>query len=133
MDFSQGYLKYGFNREENKIVYQEWAPAAKEAQLIGDFNAWNGLGHQMEKDQFGVWTVYIPDKDGKPAIPHGSKVKFRMKVANGTWVDRIPAWIRYATVDPSSFGAAYDGIYWDPPPSKRYEFKYPRPPKPEAP
>ena len=50
MDFSQGYLKYGFNREENKIVYQEWAPTAKEAQLIGDFNAWNGLGHQMEKD-----------------------------------------------------------------------------------
>lgn len=132
-DFSQGYLKFGFNREGNKIVYREWAPAAKEAQLIGDFNAWNGLDHQMEKDKFGVWTVYLPDKDGNPAIPHGSNVKIRMKVANGTWIDRIPAWIRYATVDPSNFGAAYDGVYWDPPPSKRYEFKYPRPPKPEAP
>lgn len=132
-DFSEGYLKFGFNREGNKIVYREWAPAAKEAQLIGDFNAWNGLGHQMEKDKFGVWTVYIPDKDGNPAIPHGSNVKVRMKVANGTWIDRIPAWIRYATVDPSNFGAAYDGVYWDPPPSKRYEFKYPRPPKPEVP
>jgi 1,4-alpha-glucan branching enzyme len=132
-DFSKGYLKYGFNREGNKIVYREWAPAAKEAQLIGDFNAWNGSCHRMERDQFGVWTVYIPDKDGKPAIPHGSKVKFRMKIANGTWIDRIPAWIRYATVDPSNFGAAYDGVYWDPPPSKRYKFKYPRPPKPEAP
>ena len=50
-------------------------------------------------------------------------------------MDWVTKWkrIRYATVDPSSFGAAYDGIYWDPPPSKRYEFKYPRPPKPEAP
>jgi len=24
-----GYLKFGFNREENGIVYREWAPAAQ--------------------------------------------------------------------------------------------------------
>lgn len=132
-EFSKGYLKYGFNREGNDIVYREWAPAAREAQLIGDFNDWNGSDYQMERDPFGVWSIYIPDKNGQPAIPHGSRVKFRMKTADGIWVDRIPAWIRYATVDPNSFGAAYDGVYWDPPPSKRYEFKYPRPPKPEAP
>ena len=77
--------------------------------------------------------MYIPDNDGKPAIPYGSKVKFRMKVANRTWIDRISAWIRYAIVEPSNFDAAYDGVYWDPPPSKRYEFKFPRPPKPKAP
>ena len=35
MDFSQGYLKYGFNREENKIVYQDWAPLQKRHSLLG--------------------------------------------------------------------------------------------------
>eukprot|EP01018_Ginkgo_biloba_P039526 Gb_16532 [translate_table: standard] len=132
-EFSQGYLKYGFNREGSNIVYLEWAPAAQDAQLIGDFNGWNGSGHQMEKDQFGVWKIRIPDKDGNPAIPHGSRVKFRMRAADGVWLDRIPAWIRYATVDPKNFGAPYDGVYWDPPVSERYQFKYPRPPKPMAP
>ncbi|KAJ8762114.1 hypothetical protein K2173_007264 [Erythroxylum novogranatense] len=132
-EFSKGYLKFGFNREEGSIVYREWAPAAQEAQIIGDFNGWNGSNHRMEKDQFGVWSIRIPDSNGHPAIPHNSRVKFQFKHNNGVSVDRIPAWIRYATVDPTSFGAPYDGVYWDPPSSERYQFKYPRPPRPKAP
>ncbi|GAB4833006.1 1,4-alpha-glucan-branching enzyme [Ancistrocladus abbreviatus] len=132
-EFAQGYLKFGFNREEGCIVYREWAPAAQEAEIIGDFNGWNGSKHRMEKNQFGVWSIKIPDIDGNPAIPHNSRVKFRFRHGNGVWIDRIPAWIRYATVDPNTFAAAYDGVYWDPPPTERYEFKFPRPPKPKAP
>ncbi|XP_010935254.1 1,4-alpha-glucan-branching enzyme, chloroplastic/amyloplastic [Elaeis guineensis] len=132
-EFTQGYLKFGFNREQDGIVYREWAPAAEEAQLIGDFNGWDGSNHRMERNEFGVWTIKIPDADGKPSIPHNSRVKFRFKHGNGIWVDRIPAWIRYTTVDPNRFAAPYDGVHWDPPPSERYVFKYPRPPKPAAP
>lgn len=73
----------------------------------------------MEKDQFGVWSIQIPDADGNPAIPHNSRVKFRFKHSDGVWVDRIPAWIKYATVDPTRFAAPYDGVYWDPPLSER--------------
>ncbi|XP_050234417.1 1,4-alpha-glucan-branching enzyme 1, chloroplastic/amyloplastic-like [Mercurialis annua] len=132
-EFSKGYLYYGFNREEGSIVYREWAPAAQEAEVIGDFNGWDGSNHRMEKNEFGVWSIKIPDSGGNPVIPHNSRVKFRFKHGNGVWVDRIPAWIKYATVDPGSFGAPYDGVYWDPPTSERYQFKYPRPPKPKAP
>lgn len=132
-EFAQGYLKFGFNREEGGIVYREWAPAAQEAQVIGDFNGWDGSNHRMERNQFGVWSIKIPDSGGNPAIPHDSRVKFRFKLGDGVWVDRIPAWIRYATVDPTAFAAPYDGVYWDPPPSERYQFKYPCPSKPNAP
>lgn len=100
----------------------DWKDAlhqCREAQLIGDFNGWDGTNHKMEKDQFGVWTIKIPDSGGNPAIQHGSKVKFRFKHGNGVWVDRIPAWIKYATVDPAKFAAPYDGVYWDPKPSDR--------------
>ncbi|KAK1324543.1 hypothetical protein QJS10_CPA01g00272 [Acorus calamus] len=131
--FAQGYLKFGFNRDQDGIVYHEWAPAAQEAQLVGDFNGWDGSNHKMEKDEFGVWTVRIQNTGGNPGIPHNSRVKFRFKHGNGIWVDRIPAWIRYATVDHTRFAAPYDGVYWDPPPSERYEFKHSRPPKPMAP
>ncbi|KAG9142107.1 hypothetical protein Leryth_016312 [Lithospermum erythrorhizon] len=132
-EFAQGYLKFGFNREENCIVYREWAPAAQEAEVIGDFNEWDGYEHKMEKNQFGVWSIKIPDIDGNPAIAHNTRVKFRFKHGDGVWVDRLPAWIKYATVDPTRFAAPYDGVYWDPPSSERYHFKYPRPPTPKAP
>ncbi|AQK67289.1 starch branching enzyme 1 [Zea mays] len=130
--FSKGYLKFGINTNEDGTVYREWAPAAQEAELIGDFNDWNGANHKMEKDKFGVWSIKIDHVKGKPAIPHNSKVKFRF-LHGGVWVDRIPALIRYATVDASKFGAPYDGVHWDPPASERYTFKHPRPSKPAAP
>ncbi|KAG5030504.1 hypothetical protein JHK85_014486 [Glycine max] len=95
-----------------------------EAQIIGDFNGWDGSNHQI-KNQFGVWSIKIPDTDGNSAIPHNSRVKFRFRHGDGVWVDRISAWIKYAT--------PYDGVYWDPPLSERYQFKYPRPPKPKTP
>ncbi|XP_022946220.1 1,4-alpha-glucan-branching enzyme 1, chloroplastic/amyloplastic-like [Cucurbita moschata] len=132
-EFARGYLKFGFNREGDGIVYREWAPVAQEAQIIGDFNGWDGSNHRMEKNEFGIWSINIPDIDGKPAIAHNSRVKFRFKHGNGAWIDRIPAWIKYATADPTRFGAPYDGVYWEPPPLERYEFKHPCPAKPEAP
>lgn len=74
----------------------------------------------MEKNQFGVWSIKIPDfDDGNSAIPHNSRVKFRFKHGKGVWVDRIPAWIKYATADPARFAAPFDGVFWDPPPSER--------------
>ncbi|KAH7437626.1 hypothetical protein KP509_05G081300 [Ceratopteris richardii] len=131
--FSSGFLKFGFNRTGNCIVYNEWAPAAQSAQLVGDFNNWDGSQHWMSKDEFGVWTIRIPDVQGKPAIPHRSRVKIRLQRGDGTWLDRIPAWIKWATAEPGKLGANYDGIYWDPPAPEKYEFKHPQPPKPLAP
>lgn len=132
--FSKGYEKFGFTKEGNDIVYREWVPAAKAVQLVGDFNGWNGEGHWLEKNQFGVWTLRLPPgPGGAPAIAHGSRVKVRIQKPDHQWVDRIPAWIAWATVEPGKMGAFYDGIYWDPPPEHRYEFKCPRPPRPDAP
>lgn len=36
---------------------------------------WNREEFPMIKDPYGVWKVTVPAKDGKPAIPHNSKVK----------------------------------------------------------
>ena len=55
----QGYERYGFVRQGSSTVYREWAPRAIGAQLIGDFNNWGGTW--MDRDEFGVWSVTLPD------------------------------------------------------------------------
>jgi 1,4-alpha-glucan branching enzyme len=29
----------------------------------------------MKKNDFGVWEIVVPAKNGQPAIPHNSKIK----------------------------------------------------------
>ncbi|EIE25420.1 starch branching enzyme [Coccomyxa subellipsoidea C-169] len=125
-NFAKGYEKMGFFREGNATVYREWCPAASSAQLIGDFNAWGGSW--MERDAYGVWKITLPDDpQGKPAIAHGSRVKIRLQHPGGWFVDRVPAWIRWATVEPNKMGAKYDGIFWDPPAQERHAWQHERP------
>lgn len=57
--FALGYKYYGFTRGDACTIYREWAPGASAAQLIGDFNGWTGTW--MEKNEFGVWSVTLPD------------------------------------------------------------------------
>lgn len=73
-------------------------------------------------------SLRIVAVDGKPAIPHNSRVKIRLQHPGGWWLDRIPAWITWATVEPGKMGAKYDGIFWNPPDDEKYStWKYPRP------
>ncbi|QDZ19197.1 starch branching enzyme [Chloropicon primus] len=128
--FSSGYDRMGFFVEGGKLAYREWAPAAQQVQLIGDFNDWSGW--DLEREAFGTWKLILGD-EGESPVPHGSRVKVRIQTPHGNWVDRIPAWITYATVDANTFGAAYDGVFWNPPESARHEFQNARPkPTPSA-
>eukprot|EP00270_Netrium_digitus_P010440 TRINITY_DN323_c0_g1_i5.p1 TRINITY_DN323_c0_g1~~TRINITY_DN323_c0_g1_i5.p1 ORF type:complete len:870 (+),score=237.80 TRINITY_DN323_c0_g1_i5:78-2612(+) len=128
--FSRGYEKLGFTRSKEGITYREWAPGAKFASLIGDFNNWNPNADVMKKNEFGVWELFLPDSaDGSPAIPHGSRVKIHMDTPMG-WKDAIPAWIKFAVQAPGEI--PYNGIYYDPPPQEKYIFQHPRPKRPRS-
>lgn len=49
-------------------------------------------------------------------------MKVRLQHPGGWWVDRVPAWIRWATVEANKMGAKYDGIHWDPPQGQRHSW-----------
>ncbi|PHH65405.1 hypothetical protein CDD81_2509 [Ophiocordyceps australis] len=130
--FSKGGERFGFNvNNKNEIVYREWAPNAKEAFLVGDFNGWDRDSHPMHKGTDGVFEITIPPKDDQPAIPHNSKVKISLVLPNGERVERIPAWIHYVTQD-LNVSPVYEGRLWNPSQSERYSFKHERPKKPES-
>lgn len=131
--FSRGADIMGLHMQDDKsIVYREWAPNAVHAALIGDFNNWDRSATPMKKNEFGVFEVRVPPtKSGQAAIPHNSKIKISLQLPNGDWIDRLPAWIKYVTQD-LSVSPAYDARFWNPPASERYQFKNPRPKKPES-
>lgn len=144
--FSQAYKYFGLNRgaHEGKagVWYREWAPAARALCLVGDFNEWKPKDdHWAFRNQFGVWELFLPDgPDGTPAIPHRSVLKCRLEDCDGKWVDRIPAYIKWATQKWDE--VQYNGCHWEPPLGKgkpgvlaegyTYTFKYPRPARPRA-
>ncbi|OCL07830.1 glycoside hydrolase family 13 protein [Glonium stellatum] len=147
--FTKGFEKFGFNVKENgDVVYREWAPNALRAYLIGDFNNWDRDATPMKKDNFGVWEVTVPGKDGQTTIPHDSKIKVLLHQPTTETVkshkesqislvvpndharqERIPAWITRVTQD-LAISPVYDARFWNPPKEQRYVFKHARPPKP---
>lgn len=128
--FSRGYEKLGFTRCAKGITYREWAPGAKSAALIGDFNNWNPNADIMTQNEFGVWEIFLPNNaDGSAPIPHGSRVKIRMDTPSGI-KDSIPAWIKFSVQAPGEI--PYNGIYYDPPEEEKYMFQHPQPKRPKS-
>ncbi|OAY72883.1 1,4-alpha-glucan-branching enzyme 1, chloroplastic/amyloplastic [Ananas comosus] len=128
--FSRGYENFGFHRSADGIVYREWAPGAKAAALIGDFNNWNPNADVMTRNEFGVWEIFLPNNaDGSPPIPHGSRVKIHMDTPSGV-KDSIPAWIKFSVQAPGEI--PYNGIYYDPPEEEKYVFQHPQPKAPKS-
>eukprot|EP01118_Nematostelium_gracile_P016460 TRINITY_DN6820_c0_g1_i3.p1 TRINITY_DN6820_c0_g1~~TRINITY_DN6820_c0_g1_i3.p1 ORF type:complete len:714 (+),score=190.48 TRINITY_DN6820_c0_g1_i3:203-2143(+) len=129
LKFAEGYKKFGFNRTPEGIQFREWAPGAQRLWLAGDFNGWNRDSHECKKDEYGVFSLFLPDVNGKPAINHKTKVKLSVLTPDGHKVDRNPAWCKVLWQER---GNAYlDGVYWEPPKSETHTWKFQSPKTPQ--
>ncbi len=131
-EISQGHRYFGFNRGElygkPGVWYREWAPAALQLRLIGDFNDWDRFGHPLVRDRFGVWSLFLPDSQFGSKLVHGSLLKVHVVSDDSTTMDRIPAYIR-RVVQETRAGMQFIAQYWNPP--QEYQWKHPAP-KPPA-
>ena len=58
------------------VRFAVWAPNAKRVSVVGDFNEWNGLTHQMIKDEMsGIYTIFIPE------LKAGVKYKYEILIS----------------------------------------------------
>jgi 1,4-alpha-glucan branching enzyme len=125
---STGHTFFGLNRGtsdgQTGVWYREWAPGAQSLRLVGDFNGWNRDATPLTRDEWGVWSVFLPDAQWQQKLTHGSHVKVHVVGADGTAMDRLPAYIRRVVQDPPG-SPNFTGVYWDPP--TPYTFKHPVP------
>ncbi|ESW99598.1 hypothetical protein KL918_001470 [Ogataea parapolymorpha] len=132
LKFADSYQKLGFHvNPDNSISYKEYAPNAVAACVIGDYNDWQHDKDVMTKDNYGFFNIVLPPVDGKPAIPHNSRVKILLTLPDGSKVARLSPYILRATAPPKEYNnPAYEARFWNPPTD--YEFKHPRPPLPQS-
>ena len=98
-DFANGYLFYGFHRQQDGWYYREWAPGAQRMYLTGDFNGWDRHGCPMERKENGVFEVFLPGRD---ALKNGQRVMAVVE-RNGQELDRIPLYANFVVQDPQTF------------------------------
>ncbi len=113
---SQGHNYFGLNRGERGgqpgIWYREWAPGAGYLSLIGDFNYWERGASPLTRDEWGIWSVFLPNDTYRDRLIHGSRIKVHVASADGG-LDRIPAYVRRVIQEEDS--PHFVGQFWDPP------------------
>ncbi|MBQ7936225.1 MAG: alpha amylase C-terminal domain-containing protein [Clostridia bacterium] len=98
-DFANGHQFFGFHRTKTGWVYREWAPAADEMYLTGDFNQWNTKACPMKRLENGVFEVSLAGKD---ALCAGQKVQ-AIVIHQGQMLRRIPLYATRVVQDPNTY------------------------------
>ena len=121
-DISKGHHYFGFNRGERDgaagVWYREWAPGAHILSLIGDFNNWDRSANPMQRDDFGVWSCFMPDSEYADRLTHDSPVKVYVSGEGGA-NDKIPAYIQRVTQVPDTID--FVGHFWHPPDAYQWQ------------
>lgn len=66
------------------VSFKVWAPNASAVRVVGDFNGWNGIAHQMRSmGGSGVWELFVP------GIRPGDLYKFQIRTRSGHWITKI--------------------------------------------
>ncbi len=119
---SLGHKSFGLTRVEAGWQYREWAPGAHSLRLIGDFNGWDREANPLVRDDFGVWSTFLPDAEYAGRVVHESRYKVHV-VSEIGGMDRIPAYAGRVVQEPES--GAFTARLWNP--EHPYSFRHPAP------
>lgn len=85
------------------VHFAVWAPNAKRVSVVGDFNNWDGLRHQMRVlGTSGVWEIFIP------GLKDGELYKFEIKSKQNNIFVKTDPYAFYFEVRPKSASIVYD-------------------------
>ena len=113
-DFANGHEYFGFHKVAGGWIYREWAPAADEVYLTGDFVDWRWLDRLMTPIGNGVFEIFI---EGENTLYNGCHVSAIIRRGEKL-LQRIPLYIRRVEQDPVTF--SWCGVIVDEP---EYQWK----------
>ena len=68
---------------ETGVNFAVWAPNAKQVQVVGDFNGWDGRESAATRiESLGIWELRIP------GAKVGQRYKYRLQDCHGVWCDK---------------------------------------------
>ena len=87
-------------REHEDVIgtaFAVWAPAARAANLIGDFNYWDGRSHPMRSlGSSGIWELFVP------GVGEGSRYKYELAAQNGEVRVKADPYAQQAEMPPAT-------------------------------
>ncbi|MDH6237467.1 1,4-alpha-glucan branching protein GlgB [Cryobacterium sp. CG_9.6] len=87
-------------------AFAVWAPNARAARVIGDFNGWGGATYTMRNmGSTGVWELFIP------GLSVGTTYKFELLTHSGDWVQKADPMARRAQVPPMTASVITQSSY----------------------
>lgn len=89
------------------VHFAVWAPEALRVSVTGDFNAWDGRRHPMEKlGDSGIYEIFIP------GLCVGDKYKYEIKTQKKEPMLKADPWGFYAELRPATASVVWDaGAY----------------------
>ncbi len=90
------------------VYFAVWAPNARNASILGDFNHWDGRQHQMRKGVTGIWELFIPE------LGVGEHYKYEIKNWDGHIYEKSDPYGFQQEVRPktASIVATLDNYEW---------------------
>ncbi|MEB3163417.1 MAG: 1,4-alpha-glucan branching protein GlgB [Prochlorothrix sp.] len=90
------------------VYFAVWAPSARGVSVIGSFNQWQGRLHQMQRDEGGIWELFIP------GCGVGDRYQYEIQTAQGQVYRKSDPFGFYQEVRPqtASIVADLDRYTW---------------------
>jgi 1,4-alpha-glucan branching enzyme len=89
------------------VHFAVWAPNAERVSVIGEFNGWNGINHQLwPRDSSGIWEGFLP------GIGEGLQYKFHIETKHfGYAVDKADPFAFCAQIPPETASVVWNIDY----------------------
>lgn len=109
--FASAHEFFGFHYDNIRRGwwYREWAPAAHYLSLFGDFNNWDRYANPLERENDGIWSIFLPDSQYRDKLTQGSLLKVLVQSSIGEQ-ERIPIYINRAVQNEDNKDFA--GVLW---------------------
>ncbi len=96
------------DNDNDGVVFRVYAPNAKEIQVVGDFNNWDGSQHYMYRHDNGIWELFIP------GLKDYDCYKYRVHGADNNWLDKADPYAFFSEYRPRTGSKVFnlEGFPW---------------------